>query len=110
MFYEVSFHTGELSQLIDEVRKGNIPCMDVFDDDEMEWFIKQLESKSIYKIHDLPYDRSARDTVKEPEFEFRIAFYTSRISATELQGKTPLYIDFYFEPFIDRTYDPVGEM
>ncbi len=110
MFYEIRFQTGEMSQIIDEMKKGNIPCMDVTDADEMNWFIKQLETKGIYKVEDLPYDRNARDGVKEPEFEYRIAFYTSPIKASDLNGKTPMYIDFYFEPIIERTYDPVGEM
>lgn len=110
MFYQVRFQTGEMPQIIDEMKKGNIPCMDVNDGDEMNWFISQLEAKGIYKIQDIPYDKQARDRVKEPEFEYRIAFCTSKINADELKGKTPLYIDFYFEPLVDRTYDPVGEM
>ncbi len=110
MFYEVRFQTGEMTQIIDEMKKGNIPCMDVYDDDETDWFIKQLEIQGIYRIQDIPYDKNARDRVKEPEFEYRAAFYTSRISSAQLNGGIPLYIDFYFEPYVDRTYDPVGEM
>lgn len=110
MFYQVRFQTGELKQIIDEMNKGNIPCMDVNDNEELNWFIGQLETKGIYKIQDMPYDKDARDRVKEPEFEYRIAFFSSPIKASELDGRTPLYIDFYFEPIIDRTYDPVGEM
>lgn len=110
MFYEVRYQTGEMSQIIDEMKKGNIPCMDVNDNDELNWFIKQLESKGIYKIEGLPYDNNARDRVKEPDFEYRIAFYTSPVTSDKIEGKKPLYIDFYFEPIVDRTYDPVGEM
>lgn len=110
MFYEVRFQTGEMQQIIDEMKKGNIPCMDVYDDDDMDWFIKQLGTKGFYKIKDMPYDKNARDRIKEPEFEYRVAFFTSQISAAELNGKKPFYIDFYFEPYVDRTYDPVGEM
>lgn len=110
MFYQVRFQTGEIKQIIDEMKKGNIPCMDVNDGDEMNWFIKELESKGIFRVEDIPYDKNARDRVKEPEFEYRIAFYTSPVKASGLEGKTPMYIDFYFEPIVDRTYDPVGEM
>ena len=110
MFYQVRFQTGEIKQIIDEMKKGNIPCMDVNDGDEMNWFIKELESKGIFRVEDIPYDKNARDRVKEPEFEYRIAFYTSPVRASVLEGKTPMYIDFYFEPIVDRTYDPVGEM
>ena len=110
MFYQVRFQTGEMPQIIDEMKKGNIPCMDVNDEDEMNWFIKELESKGIFKVEDMPYDKNARDRVREPEFEYRIAFYTSPVKAAGLDGKAPLYIDFYFEPIVDRTYDPVGEM
>jgi len=110
MFYEVRYQTGEINQIIDEMKKGNIPCMDVNDVDELNWFIKQLETKGIYKVEDMPYDINARDRVKEPEFEYRIAFYTSPVKAADLNGKTPMYIDFYFEPIVDRTYDPIGEM
>ena len=109
MFYQVRFQTGEIKQIIDEMKKGNIPCMDVNDGDEMNWFIKELESKGIFRVEDIPYDKNARDRVKEPEFEYRIAFYTSPVRASGLEG-IPMYIDFYFEPIVDRTYDPVGEM
>ncbi|MDF2985254.1 MAG: hypothetical protein K0R50_764 [Eubacterium sp.] len=110
MFYQERYQTGEISQIIDEMKKGNIPCMDVNDNDELNWFIKQLETKGIYKIEGLPYDINARDRVKEPEFEYRIAFHTSPVTSAGLEGKAPLHIDFYFEPVVDRTYDPVGEM
>ncbi len=110
MFYQVRFQTGEMSKIIDEMKNGNIPCMDVNDDDELNWFLKQLEAQGIYKVQDMPYDKNARDRVKEPEFEYRIAFYNSPVQADQLNGKTPLFIDFYFEPVVDRTYDPVGEM
>lgn len=110
MFYEVRFQTGEMSQIIDEMKKGNIPCLDVLDNDDLNWFIKELETKGIYKIEDMPYDQNARDRVKEPEFDYRIGFYTSPVKASELNDNKPMYIDFYFEPIVDRTYDPVGEM
>ncbi len=110
MFYEVRFQTGEISQIIDEMKKGNIPCMDVIDNDDLNSFIQRLESNGIYKIEGMPYDLNARDRVKESEFEYRIGFYTSPVKASELKDKKPMYIDFYFEPIVDRTYDPVGEM
>lgn len=110
MFYQERFQTGEIKRIIDEMLKGSIPCMDVLDSEEMEWFIKNLKSNGIYRIEDIPYDRFARDRVKEPEFEYRAAFHTAKITSSELNGTSPMYIDFYFEPDIERTYDPVGEM
>lgn len=110
MFYEVRFQTGEMAKIIDEMKKGNIPCMDVYDDEDMDIFISRLESEGIYKIKNMPYDKNAHDRVKEPEFEYRIGFYTSPVSLPELGDKKPMFIDFYFEPEIERTYDPVGEM
>jgi len=110
MFRQVRYQTGEIEDIIKEMKSGNIPPMDVDDEDELQWFIQQLEKHGIYKVEGLPYDKNARDVLKEPEFEFRIGFYTRSVKADEINPKDLMYIDFYFEPIPEETYDSVGEM
>ncbi|MCX8130275.1 MAG: hypothetical protein N3I35_09275 [Clostridia bacterium] len=110
MFYHIRFQTGETLDIIKEMKKGNIPCMDVADSDELNWFISQLEKHGIYKVEGIPYDKNARDRINEPEFEFRIAFSDKPLTSENAAEEGLMYIDFYFEPFIEETYDPVGEM
>ena len=102
MFYQVRFQTGEIQDIVGEMKKGDIPCMDVDDMDELNWFINQLAENGIHKVEDIPYDKDARDKLKEPEFEFRIAFSDSPGSKVNL-----MYIDFYFPPVEDETYDSI---
>lgn len=110
MFYHIRFQTGEIKDIIGEMEKGNIPCMDVDDTDELNWFIDQLAKHGIYKIEGIPYDKNARDRVNEPEFEFRIAFSKRPLKVEDVKKEDIMYIDFYFEPITEETYDPVGEM
>lgn len=111
MFVHIRYQTGEIDQVIEEMKKGSIPCMDVDNYDEYNWVIGQLENKGMFKIPEFSHDIDARDRVKEPEFEFRDAFYTSpAFEAGSLDKSKLLYIDFYFEPVEDETYDSIGEM
>lgn len=110
MFYQIRYQTGELEDVTAAMKKNEIPCMDVIDHQEFEWVLKQLEVKGIYAVEGLPYDKNARDVIAEPEFEFRAGFYTRPVKAGEIDPKELMYIDFYFEPFIDETYDNCGEM
>ncbi|MCX7842627.1 MAG: hypothetical protein N2489_06090 [Clostridia bacterium] len=103
MFYHIRYQTGEIDDVIKEMKKGSIPCMDVQDYDELGWVLEKLKSKGIYRIDGMPYDRDARDRLKEPEFEFRMAF-------SENSNGKPMYIDFYFEPDVEETYDSIGEI
>ncbi|MCX7710291.1 MAG: hypothetical protein N2484_10645 [Clostridia bacterium] len=105
MFYQIRYQTGEIDDVVKELKKGNIPCMDVESYEELEWVFEQLRAKGISRAENVPYDKSARDRIAEPEFEFRIAFYESDSNQDSLR-----YIDFYFEPIIDETYDNCGEM
>ncbi len=105
MFYDIRYQTGETEDIIAEMKKGSIPRMDVDNEEELGWFIGQLEKKGIYRVAGLPYDRKARDRIKEPEFEFRIAFCTAPLDASRTSGVDLMYIDFYFEPEIEETYD-----
>ncbi len=109
MFYHVRYQTGELDDIVKEMTGGNIPCVDVSDNNELDWVIDQLKERGILKVEGLPYDRNARDVLAEPEFEFRIAF-SRRTADLEAENKDLMYADFYFEPIIDDTYDPCGEL
>lgn len=110
MFVHIRFQTGELNEIIIEMKKGRIPCMDVDNMDEFNWVIKQLALKNIFLVEDLEFDRYARDRIKESEFEFRAAFSDKSSRSADLETKDLMYIDFYFEPDIEESYDPIGEM
>ena len=110
MFYQERYQTGEIKKIISDMQNRLIPCMDVDDSEELNWFIGQLEANGVYKVSGQQYDVNARDRVKEPEFEYRISFYSSPITLQEAQDKKLMFLDVYFEPIIDRTYDPCGEM
>ena len=105
MFRQVLFQTGELREIVQEMKNGGIPCLEVTDLEDFNSFTLRLSSFNIVIADDIPYDKKARDSVKEPEFEFRAAFYSDCPEIPEI-----MYIDVYFEPEYERTYDPVGEM
>lgn len=106
MFYQIRFQTGEISELISEMQKGSIPCMDVDDAQELNWVINELAQKGIHRVSDIPFDKNAQDKIKEPEFEFRIAFVHGSETG-ELQKSQPMYIDFYSPIVEDETYDSI---
>ncbi|MDP4092659.1 MAG: hypothetical protein Q8920_04790 [Bacillota bacterium] len=110
MFNQTRYQTGETDDIIKEMNNRKIPCVDVDDNDELNWFIGKLAENGIFKVEDIPHDKYARDRVKEPEFEFRIAFSNNIGNIDESENKSLMYIDFYFQPFDDRTYDTIGEM
>lgn len=110
MFVHIRYQTGEIDQVIEEMKKGNIPCMDVEDSDEYNWVIGQLRNKNVYKIEELSHDINARNRIQEPEFEFRDAFSLTNASQNEIHKSQLMYIDFYFEPIEDETYDSIGEI
>jgi hypothetical protein len=103
MFYQIRFQTGETTDIISEMKKGNIPCMDVEDIDEFNWFINHLSENGVYKVDSIPYDKNSRDKIKEPEFEFRVAFSDTKDGKNEKL----MYIDFYFPLVEDETYDSI---
>ncbi len=109
-FRETRYQTGETEEIITEMKNGKIPCVDVDNQDELDWYIEQLKKHGIYRIDGLACDRKARDGVKEPDFECRIAFFTKPVKAGEIKPEYALFIDFYFEPEIEETYDSIGEI
>lgn len=100
MFYQVRFQTGEIEEVVSEMKAGKIPCMDVIDMDEYNLVIEKLSASGIQRASDIPLDKAARNRIKEPEFEFRAAFTSA--------DNILMYIDFYFEPFIEKEYDSVN--
>ncbi|HEX9061645.1 MAG TPA: hypothetical protein VF941_15800 [Clostridia bacterium] len=110
MFYDIRFQTGELDDVIASTDKGSVPCMDVLDGEELNWVIDELAKKGLYKIEYMPYDKNARDKLKEPNFEYRVAFSRHRTTAGKIPQDEIKYVDFYFEPDLDETYDSIGEL
>lgn len=110
MFYQIRYQTGELDEVVNELKTRKIPSMDVVDGIELEWICKRLEERGIYKVEGLPADKNARDSVAEPEFECRLGFYSKPVKNDEITPSDLMYIDFYFEPYTDKTYDSCGEM
>jgi hypothetical protein len=107
MFRQIRFQTGEAKEIINELDKGNIPCIDVDDWEDFHRFVEILSRHGIIRAIDVPFDKNARDRVEEPEFEFRAAF-THKGSDIHVQHDAKLmFIDFYFEPVIDETYDTI---
>ncbi|NLD47712.1 MAG: hypothetical protein GX660_11010 [Clostridiaceae bacterium] len=104
MFYQVRFQTGEIKEIVEEMKKGEIPCMDVVDMNEFNWVVQKLSEHGILRLENIPLDNNARDKLKEPEFEFRAAFSQLKDSKGE---NNLMYIDFYFEPFLEEEYDSV---
>lgn len=110
MFREVRFQTGEVREVAVAMKKGTIPCLEVEYLDEFEIFAGRLSEFGIFQAAGIPYDKAARDRVKEPEFEFRAVFSeNAERSAPDNTGKL-MYIDVYFEADPEESYDPVGEM
>lgn len=106
MFREIRYQTGEVREVAQAMKTGEIPHLEVNFIEEFELFAERLNEYGISKVKELPYDKNARDRVSEPEFEFRAAF-----SEKPGAGRDGLmYIDVYFEEDPEETYDPVGEM
>lgn len=104
MFRQIRYQTGEISEVAAEMKKGSIPCMDVQNRPEYEWVLEQLSNKGIIRLSEMPEDKTARDRLKEPDFEFRAAF-----CASDSKSRI-MFLDIYYEPDFEKTYDPVGEM
>ena len=104
MFRQIRVQPGELDEVAAGMRSGSIPCMDVEDRREYEWVLEQLASRGIRRLSEIPEDKTARDRIREPEFEFRAAF-------SPKESKDVIYyLDIYYEPDYERTYDSIGEI
>ena len=110
MFHEVRYQTGEVREVAEKMKQREIPQLEVIDMEEFEIFAGRLNELGIFLAVDIPFDKTARDGVKEPEFEFRAAFRDRTDTAAQDHVEELMYIDVYFEAEPEETYDPVGEM
>jgi len=110
MFRTIRYQTGEVREVAEEMKKGNIPCLEVQFQEEFSAFVLRLREYKIYQAVNMELDKHARDRVEEHEFEFRAAF-TDREDGISREGADRLmFLDVYYEEEPDETYDPVGEM
>ena len=112
----IRFQTGEASEVVKVMKDGKIPKVDVDDNKDFEFFTGILEKYNIFIAEDVPFDRTVVDTVKEPDFEFRVGFYEKsnyeksdcRKSDKAQNKGNIMFIDFYFEPYIFDDYDEIS--
>ncbi|MDQ2085973.1 hypothetical protein RBH29_05905 [Herbivorax sp. ANBcel31] len=108
MFYQVRYQTGEIKDVAKEMKTGKIPCMDVKDMDEFMWVTKELVKQGVFLVESIPFDKSARNPIKEPEFEFRAAFSSNKPDSNNPIDKDNfMYIDFYFDPYEEKDYQSI---
>ena len=100
------YQTGEAVEIIKMMKTGSIPKVDVYDHEDFKLFTDILEKHNIFVAEDVPFDRTARDTVKEPDFEFRAGFFEK--SNGILNTNHLMFIDFYFEPYVFEDYDEIS--
>ncbi|GAE88053.1 hypothetical protein [Acetivibrio straminisolvens] len=74
MFYQIRYQTGEIEDMVAEMRKGSIPCMDVDDMDEFNWVVNKLEEYNIYLAKNIPLDRNARDRLMSRNLNSELHF------------------------------------
>ncbi|MDK2799336.1 MAG: hypothetical protein PWP27_1802 [Clostridiales bacterium] len=101
------YQTGEVKEIARKLKEDIIVDVDIDCDEELDELIKDLEKEGIYKIEGLAYDDKARDLVEEPEFRFRIGFYTKPVKAGEIEEDKILYIDFFTIAEEEESYDEV---
>lgn len=101
MFRTIKYQTGELTKVVADMKNNIVPMLEVDNSDELMWVIDKLKEYSVHRAEHIPPDKTARDAVAEPDFEFRLAFLfnhdTSRV----------MYLDIFEEPIPDRDYDPI---
>lgn len=107
MFRQIRYQTGEIEEIKSELKKGNIPCTDVDNMEEFNLFVEMLSKHGIYIVQGIPFDKNARDRVKEPEFEFRVSFTFNQSGLDKKDDQNLMFIDFYFEPEVEETYDSI---
>lgn len=110
MFREMRFQTGEVREVAEAMKKGSIPCLEVECMDEFIIFANRLSEYGISQVAEIPYDKTARDRIKEPEFEFRAAFREQPSSSAESHTAKLMYMDVYYEKDMEEDYDSVGEI
>jgi hypothetical protein len=110
MFREIRFQTGEVREVAEAMKAGSIPHLEVNYMEEFEAFAGRLQEYGLYRAEELAPDKTARDRIAEPEFEFRAAFRSKPAMPAAPGSEGLMYIDVYFEEEPEESYDPVGEM
>lgn len=94
------FQTGEFKDIANEIRKSNIPEVDIDSDKEYKELLCDLESEGIYAA-EKDLDKKAINKVENPEFQYRTSFYIDN-------DKSKLgFIDFYTVDEPEETYADV---
>lgn len=95
------YQTGEIKDIVEELKKGNIPEIDVDNEKEYKEVIEDLKEYNIYLMENAEMDEHAVDRVKKPEFQFRMPFYN------ENDTSKIVYADFYTIEPPEETYADV---
>lgn len=101
--YEIRYQTGELRDLVEDLKNNLIPKLDCDNIDKLNWCLEQLKTMGVTEDTSIPRDKYAIDRDKFYDYEYRIAFNVDGIEGTR-------YVDIYFEPTLDDDYDPISEM
>ncbi|MBP5426513.1 MAG: hypothetical protein J6Y29_01220 [Clostridiales bacterium] len=101
MFRTLKYQTGELNAVVNDMRNGIIPMLEVDNSAELAWVIDELKKYSVFRMENILPDKKARDAVAQPDFEFRLAF------SIDNDTSNIKYLDIFEEPIPDRDYDPI---
>jgi hypothetical protein len=95
------YQTGEIKDIAEKMKKGNIPEIDIDNDEEYNSVIEDLKKYNINLMENVEVDEHAVDTVEKPEFQFRTTFYI------ENDKNKTAYADFFMIEPPDETYADV---
>ena len=98
------YQTGEIKDIAEELKKGNIPEIDFENEEEYQGIIADLKEHKIFVSGDIRLDEDAVDRSEKPEFQFRVSFYIGN-------DKTRIvFADFYtIEPPEETYADAFGD-
>jgi len=96
------YQTGELSEIIRDLRRDGFVEVEVLAKDRIKPFLSDLEGLGIFEKADEAWDYEAISFFDDHDFLCRV-FVEDRLSPG---GKPGLYIDFYCE-YEEDSYDPV---
>lgn len=88
------FQTGEMEEILSSITENGSAEVDIDEVEEVDMVLADLEQNGVKKT-DIPYDFSAVDTEKNPDFYARIFF------------EKDVYIDFYHVDQKEEDYDEI---
>lgn len=101
------YQTGEVKEIAEKLKQGEIVPVDIDEDEELDVLIKDLEQEGIFRVKGLSEDYDALDTVENPEFRFRLGFYTQPVTKDEINDEQIMYIDVFTIEEPEESYDEV---